>query len=154
MPACAPEQAPPGTTPISSSATTITVPSGVPAASPFPVPSGYPLDGADPHAAYIERRNGEWIVGTGVVERILRDDTKAPRHQRFILRISNAQSILVAHNVDLAPRVPLKKGDRIGFRGEYIWNEQGGVLHDTHRKGRGRDPEGGGWLVRNEQGYR
>ena len=93
------------------------------------------------------------MVGTGVVERILRDDAKPPRHQRFILRIQE-QSILVAHNIDLAPRVPVKKGDTIAFRGEYVWNEQGGLVHYTHRKGRGRDAGGGGWIVREGQGYR
>jgi len=122
--------------------------------NPFPVPGGYPVEGVDPHRAYIDRSKGVWIVGTGVVERILRDDTKPPRHQRFVLRISNAQAVLVAHNIDLAARVPVKGGDLIGFRGEYVWNDQGGLVHRTHRSTHRGDRDGGGWIVRNGQGYR
>ena len=71
--------------------------------------------------------------GSGVVKRILRDDNEGSRHQKFLLTLSKDRSILVAHNIDLAPRIPeLKMADKIGFYGEYEWNEQGGVLHWTH----------------------
>jgi hypothetical protein len=85
------------------------------------------------------------VTGAGVVERILRDDDNGIRHQRFILRLASGQTLLVAHNIDLAPRVaPLSVGDRVRFKGVYEWNAQGGVLHFTHH-----DPEGRhapGWL--------
>lgn len=85
------------------------------------------------------------VTGIGVVSRILRDDDTGIRHQRFILRLSSGQTLLVAHNIDLAPRVsPLKIGDRVEFKGVYEWNAQGGVIHFTHD-----DPEGrhtAGWL--------
>jgi hypothetical protein len=38
--------------------------------------------------------------------------------------------------------VPFKRGDRVAFRGEYVWNAQGGVVHWTHRDPKG----GGGWI--------
>lgn len=83
------------------------------------------------------------VSGQGVVIRVLPDDRQGIRHQRFILRLPSGQSLLVAHNIDLAPRIPnLKKGDRVSFTGEYKWNARGGVLHWTHKDPQGRHPAG------------
>ena len=95
--------------------------------------------------AHAEHRSNVWVEGGGTVTRILRDDTKRPRHQRFVVKVGNgpdAFTVLIAHNIDRAPRVPFKKGDEVKFRGEYVWNDQGGVVHWTHEDDRG----GGGWI--------
>ena len=85
------------------------------------------------------------IQGEGVVTRILSDDLVVPHHQRFILRISPKQTVLVTHNIDIADRVPdLQIDGTIEFYGEYEWNMEGGVIHWTHH-----DPDGDhidGWL--------
>lgn len=85
------------------------------------------------------------VKGSGVVSRILPDDNDGSRHQRFILRLQSGQTLLVAHNIDLAPRIDdLKEGDVVEYSGEYEWNPKGGVVHWTHR-----DPSGqhvAGWL--------
>lgn len=85
------------------------------------------------------------VEGEGVVVRLLADDDQGARHQRFILRLDSGQTLLVAHNIDVAPRVPdLQVGDVVGFRGVYEWSALGGTVHWTHR-----DPGGGhaaGWL--------
>lgn len=85
------------------------------------------------------------VQGEGVVTRILPDDLEGDRHQRFILRISPKQTLLIAHNNDIADRVlDLKLGSTVGFYGEYEWNSKGGVIHWTHH-----DPGGyhvDGWL--------
>jgi len=74
------------------------------------------------------------VEGEGIVAKVLRDDTEDIRHQRFILRISGEQTVLIAHNIDLAPRVEnIKNGDKVKFFGEYEWNKKGGVIHWTHR---------------------
>ena len=90
------------------------------------------------------RRSGEIVDLAGIIEVVLPDDNDGSRHQRFILRLSTGQTILVAHNIDLAPRVPAGEGDRIQLRGEYEWNEQGGVLHWTHDDPAGRHVDG--WI--------
>ena len=83
--------------------------------------------------------------GEGKVIRILSDDLDESRHQRFILELETGQTLLIAHNIDLAPRIEtLKVGDDISFFGVYEWNPKGGTIHWTHR-----DPNGShvtGWL--------
>ncbi len=78
------------------------------------------------------------------VYKLMKEDTRGRRHQRFLLKLSNGTTVLVAHNIDLAPRVPLRVGDVVEIQGEYIWNERGGVLHYTHRSTSRRKP--GGWI--------
>lgn len=100
----------------------------------------------DPIAnAYQHRLSGIQVGGSGTVVRILPDDTKGSRHQRFILKLPSGQTLLIAHNIDLAPRInALREGDAVDFYGEYERNSKGGVVHWTHR-----DPEGrheNGWL--------
>jgi Protein of unknown function (DUF3465) len=96
--------------------------------------------------AFRDHRSDVWVEGAGTVTRILRDDTKRPRHQRFVVQVENADfTVLIAHNIDLAPRVPFRKGDRVAFRGEYEWNAQGGVVHWTHRDPKG-GKDSGGWI--------
>jgi hypothetical protein len=93
------------------------------------------------------------VSGTGTVIRILPDDTDGDRHQRFILRLASGQTLLVAHNIDLAPRVaPLSEGDTVEYKGEYAWNEKGGVVHWTHHDPSGNHPAG--WLKHDGQTFR
>jgi hypothetical protein len=102
--------------------------------------------------AYANQRSGIAVEGAGTVAKLLGDDSLGDRHQRFILRLPSGQTVLVAHNIDLAQRVePLAVGDTVAFRGEYEWNDKGGVIHWTHR-----DPQGqhaGGWLKHGGQTY-
>jgi Protein of unknown function (DUF3465) len=85
------------------------------------------------------------VRGSGTVTRILPDDEDGSRHQRFILRLPSGQTLLVAHNIDLAPRVTgLEVGDTVEYYGEYQSNPKGGVVHWTHRDPSGR--HAAGWL--------
>ncbi|WP_293009172.1 DUF3465 domain-containing protein [Nitrosomonas sp.] len=85
------------------------------------------------------------VYGSGVVTSILSDDLDGSRHQRFIIELKSKQTLLIAHNIDLAPRIDgLYFNDRIEFFGEYEWNDKGGVIHWTHD-----DPEEihvNGWI--------
>lgn len=74
------------------------------------------------------------VEGTGTVTRLLADDNEGGRHQRFIVELKTGQTILMSHNIDLAPRIiSLEVGDEVGFFGEYEWNAKGGMIHWTHR---------------------
>lgn len=101
---------------------------------------------SDPIAdAFENRRSNFQVEGSGVVTRVLADDNEGDRHQRFILRLASGQTLLVTHNIDLAPRIlALKEGDTVDFFGEYEWNDQGGVTHWTHKDPRERHVAG--WL--------
>lgn len=102
--------------------------------------------------AYGKRAADLEVEGQGVVVRLLPDDEDGSRHQRFIIRLDSGQTLLVAHNIDVAPRIPgLEVGDTVAFHGEYEWSAEGGTIHWTHR-----DPAGdhaGGWLRHGEQTY-
>jgi hypothetical protein len=97
-------------------------------------------------------RGGQQVEGSGMVLRILPDDNKGSRHQRFILELRSGRTVLVAHNIDLAPRIPgLESGDSVSFFGEYESNDQGGVIHWTHHDPQGRHIDG--WLEHRGQRY-
>ncbi|MBU2884237.1 DUF3465 domain-containing protein [Gilvimarinus agarilyticus] len=98
------------------------------------------------------QRSDVQVLGKGQVSRILSDDTKGSQHQRFILTLPSSQTLLIAHNIDLAPRInTLKRGDSVTFYGEYEWNAKGGVVHWTHRDPKGRHPHG--YLVHKDKKY-
>lgn len=94
--------------------------------------------------AFEARESGFMVTLHGRVDRLLADDRDGSRHQRFLLRLENGPTLLVAHNIDLADRAPVEVGDRVRLRGQYEWNERGGVLHWTHHDPDGSHPEG--WI--------
>lgn len=77
--------------------------------------------------------SGTWFESSGFATRLLSDDLDGARHQRFILNLGGGRTLLIAHNIELAEKVPLGIGDRVTFRGVYEWNELGGMVHWTHR---------------------
>jgi hypothetical protein len=102
--------------------------------------------------AFANRESNVQVSGEGIVARILPDDRSGSRHQRFILRLANGQTLLVAHNIDLAPRVDvLAAGDTLTFKGEYEWGPKGGTLHWTHHDPGGSHP--GGWIEHRGKKY-
>ncbi len=102
--------------------------------------------------AFDNQKSDFQIQGEGVVTRILSDDIDGSRHQRFILQIGQKLTVLVAHNIDIADRLPgLTMNSTVEFYGEYEWNDLGGVIHWTHL-----DPQGyhiNGWLKYNGETY-
>lgn len=74
------------------------------------------------------------------------------RHQRFISELKSKQTLLIARNIDLSPRIfALSLNDKIEFFGEYEWNDKGDVIHWTPH-----DPQEihvGGWIFYNSVIY-
>ncbi len=86
------------------------------------------------------------VKQSGRITKLLPDDGHGSRHQRFIVQLDSGQKLLIAHNIDLAPKVEnLKEGTSVAFYGEYEWNNKGGVIHWTHRDPKGHHPSG--WLI-------
>lgn len=102
--------------------------------------------------AFASRTSDVQVKGEGTVTRLLSDDENGSRHQRFIVKLASGQTVLIAHNIDIAPRISgLAVGDRVRFYGEYVWNEKGGTIHWTHRDPRGKHVAG--WVVHNGKTY-
>ena len=102
--------------------------------------------------AYDQQVSDLQVQGEGIVVKVLSDDLDGSRHQRFIIRIGPDQTVLLSHNIDLAPRVDqLQAGDTVAFFGEYEWNPKGGVVHWTHHDPAGRHPDG--WIRHNGKTY-
>jgi hypothetical protein len=92
------------------------------------------------------------VGGSGYVVKILADDLKGSRHQRFILKIASGNTLLVTHNIDLAPRIDnLNVDDTVEFYGVYEFNSKGGGIHWTHHDPRGKHQ--GDWLKHNGSVY-
>jgi len=94
--------------------------------------------------AFHDKKSNIFVEGSGVVKKLLPEDDNGLRHQKFLVKISDEQTLLFAHNTDLTSAIPLAVGDTIQFRGEYVYNPKGGIVHWTHR-----DPHGkieGGWI--------
>ncbi|PID75977.1 MAG: hypothetical protein CSB23_00875 [Deltaproteobacteria bacterium] len=103
--------------------------------------------------AYREKKKDLQVQGEGIVIKLLADDLEGSRHQKFLVRVSADQTILIAHNIDLAPRInDLKKGDKVAFAGVYEYQKKGGVVHWTHHNPTNRSPEG--WIRHNDRIYR
>jgi len=100
-------------------------------------------------------RSSVWVTTEGKVKLLLADDNKGSRHQQFILELDAARkfTVKVAHNIDDAPYVPLKRGDTIQIKGRYEFNEIGGVIHFTHRADRPTKRTPGGWIEYKGQRY-
>ncbi len=102
--------------------------------------------------AFEQRTSNVQVEGLGVVRRVLSDDNDGRRHQRFVVALASGQTLLITHNIDLAPRVVgLRKGDVVSFNGEYEWNAEGGMIHWTHRDPGKRHPAG--WIKHNGKIY-
>ncbi len=97
---------------------------------------------------YDNRAENKQVLVEATVIKLLRDDNEGSRHQKFIVVLPSGQTLLVAHNIDLAPRVTnLQEGDVVQIYGEYEYSAKGGVVHWTHH-----DPQEkheNGWIKLN-----
>jgi hypothetical protein len=99
-------------------------------------------------SAFENQEENVSVTVKGRIDRILPDehDSVGDDHQRWIIRLSNGQTILIVHNIRIAPRVAgIAPGSEVVVHGDYVWNSHGGLIHWTHH-----DPDGShenGWIV-------
>lgn len=116
------------------------------------VSSAVTMDAGAIVEAYAAHHNLPQVQGSGIVVKLLKDDTNGSQHQKFLLKVSDNITILIAHNIDLAPRVDtIQVGDTVAFKGEYVYTPKGGTVHWTHKDPRGNHESG--WLQLNGKKY-
>ncbi len=101
--------------------------------------------------AFKAKKSDVQVEGHGIVVKLLQDDSKGAMHQKFLVKLNAQQTLLFAHNINLAPRVPLSVGDEISFYGEYAYNPKGGIIHWTHHAPQG--DHAAGWILHNGRKY-
>jgi hypothetical protein len=89
------------------------------------------------------KRRVNFVEGSGMlVVKVLPDDTNGLQHQKWVVQLSNGKYLQAVYNSDMCPRVPIKVGDVVDMGGQFIWTQQGGLLHWLHHDPRGSRPDG------------
>lgn len=91
------------------------------------------------------------VESEGRVVLVMPDDTRGARHQHLLVEVAGDFTVKLAHNIDLATRVPAVVGETVAFRGVYEFNDKGGVVHWTHHDPDGKHP--GGWIKHRGRTY-
>ena len=101
--------------------------------------------------AFNAKQSDRQIKGCGTIIKALADDNEGSRHQKILIKldgISPEHTILLVHNIDIAPRVAnVTQGGALSFYGEYVYNAKGGLVHWTHHDPTARHQ--GGWIESN-----
>lgn len=102
---------------------------------------------------FAERRSNVEVTADATVTRVLADQSgPSGVHQRFIVRLRGlVQTVEIDNNTSIGRRVPIATGDDVLIHGEYVWNEQGGLIHFTHHDP--RHTHEGGWVERDGMRY-
>lgn len=89
------------------------------------------------------RRRLDYVEGAGmVVVKLLPDDRSGLEHQKWVVRLSNGSTMQAVYNLDLCEYVQLKIGDTISMGGQFIWTNEGAMLHWLHYDPRQNRPDG------------
>jgi hypothetical protein len=85
-----------------------------------------------------------FVEASGVrISKIYPEDTSGNRHQKWLVRLSDGQTVYCAYNIDVAETIPLRVYDVIAVGGEFIYDpRQGPILHWLHEDPRKRRPDG------------
>lgn len=88
-------------------------------------------------------RNVNFVEGTDMlVAKILPEDHSGSPHQLWVVKLSNGESLQAVSNLDMCETIPLKVGDKVGLGGQFIWTQQGGLVHWLHKDPHGNRPDG------------
>jgi hypothetical protein len=94
------------------------------------------------HAQHAE--NAETFVEGKVVAILGTREGPSGNHEGFLLALDGGCTLTlrVETNVDITGPVPLRRGDRVEVKGEYVYDPRGGLVHWTHHDPRGRHVSG------------
>ena len=113
--------------------------------------SGCGSSGSDSNAAvydaWVARRSGAEVTASGSVAKVLGTRSgPSGRHEGFLVHLRGAAghglTVRVEDNVDITGPIPLAPGDDVEVRGEYVYDEDGGLIHFTHHESHGSHPGG------------
>jgi len=100
-------------------------------------------DDSDLIRAVRDQRDVHFIQAGGVrVIRLLPDDSRGRRHQKWLIRLSNGSTVFCVYNIDFADYIPLKVNDLIDLGGEFLWAQKGPLLHWLHVDPKRKRPDG------------
>ncbi|MFZ3229727.1 MAG: DUF3465 domain-containing protein [Pseudobdellovibrio sp.] len=78
-----------------------------------------------------------------VVSGLLKDDTNGSPHQKFNVKLTSGQVIMIVSNLDMCEKIPVQVGDVVGAGGQFIpTGKSGGLLHWTHKDPKKIRPDG------------
>lgn len=115
------------------------------------LPTAGKLTCGQARTAFSSQHSGAWLSVGGRVSRLLPNDVGRYTHQRFVLACRSGLTLLVVNDIDIGESVPVRRGNFVEVRGQYIWNEQGGLIHFTHHDPSGQSP--GGWIILSGREY-
>ena len=95
-------------------------------------------------AAWEKRQSNILVEAEGQVVLELPDLEDIKTVQRFMVSLENGHRVMIVHDLDVAPRVPVSVFSEIRFKGEFDWTQAGGMIHWTHRDISGKRE--GGWI--------
>ena len=109
--------------------------------------TGVTSDNGAVYDAWRAGRSHIEVIANGSVARMLGTHRgRSGNHEGFLLHLSGSAgrglTVRVEDNVDLTGPIPLSEGQDVVVRGEYIFDERGGIVHYTHRDPRGRHISG------------
>jgi hypothetical protein len=97
--------------------------------------------------AWRAQRSRVEVTADGSVARVLGiREGPSGTHEGFLLHLRGSAgrglTVRVEDNVDITGRIPLREGDDVIVKGEYVYDPRGGLIHYTHHDPRGRHPSG------------
>lgn len=88
-------------------------------------------------SVFIEAKNVKVI-------KLMRNDNRGARHQRFIVQFNNGVSLRAIYNLDLSEKVPVSVGDLVSLGGELEYDDRTKepLLHWLHSDPQKKRPDG------------
>ena len=96
---------------------------------------GYKLDGGEAvvEKAFYDRQSDLMVEVTGTVFQMASQNASNAGYQEFRMKLPSGQLLTIVHENKKGQRLPLEANDTVTVRGQYYWNELGGIIKGTQR---------------------